>query len=105
MRATDAAARELPANPRVLTLALALALTLALTQVALLGASDRKSLDLSPYISLYLPIPPYISITQAALLGASDRESLDVSDLVEVVLRWLVLPPVDPAKAPFRARD
>ena len=31
MRATDAAARELPANPRVLTLTLTLALTLALT--------------------------------------------------------------------------
>ena len=46
-----------------------------------------------------------MTITQAALLGASDRKSLDVTDLVEAVLRWLVLPPVDPAEAPFRARD
>ena len=43
---------------------------------------------------------PNPSPSQAALLGASDRKSLDVSDLVEAVLRWLVLPPVDPAKAP-----
>lgn len=44
--------------------------------------------------------PPAVlrRLLEAALLAASDRKSLDVSDLVEAVLRWLVLPPVDLAQ-------
>jgi hypothetical protein len=37
-------------------------------------------------------------LLEAALLGASERKGLDVSDLVEAILRCLVLPVVDAAR-------